>query len=37
MERTVVSFKENKKFADLKGRTLYAIVLENLPQALLSQ
>ena len=37
VERTVVSLKENKKFADLEGDTLYAIVLEKLPQALLSQ
>ncbi|CAH3174876.1 unnamed protein product, partial [Porites lobata] len=37
VERTVVSLKENKKFADLKGGTLCAIVLEKLPQALLSQ
>ena len=29
VERTVVSLKENKKFADLEGETLYAIVLEN--------
>ena len=37
VERTVVSLKENKKFAeDLEGGTLYAIVLEKLPQALLS-
>ena len=36
VERTVVSLKENKKFADLEGDTLYAIVLEKLPQALLS-
>ena len=26
VERTVVSLKENKKFADLEGGTLYAIV-----------
>ena len=37
VERTVVSLKENKKFADPEGGTLYAIVLEKLPQALLSQ
>ena len=37
VERTVVSLKENKKFADLEGGTLYAIVLEKLPQVLLSQ
>ena len=37
LERTVVSLKENKKFADLEGETLYAIVLEKLRQALLSQ
>ena len=37
VERTVVSLKENKKFADLEGGTLYAIVLEKLPQALVSQ
>ena len=36
VERTVVSLKENKKFADLEGGTLYATVLEKLPQALLS-
>ena len=35
VERTVVSLKENKKFADLEGDTSYAIVLEKLPQALL--
>ena len=33
----MVSLRENKKFADLEGGTLYAIVLEKLPQALLSQ
>ena len=37
VERTVVSLKENDKFANLEGGTLYAIVLEKLPQALLSQ
>ena len=37
VERTVVSLKENKKFADLEGGTLYAFVLEKVPQALLSQ
>ena len=37
VERTVVSLKENKKYADLEGRTLYEIVLEKLPQVLLSQ
>ena len=37
MERTVVSLKKNKKFSDLEGGTMYAIVLEKLPQALLSQ
>ena len=37
VERTLVSLKENKKFAELEGDTLYAIVLEKLPQALLSQ
>ena len=37
VERTVVSLKQNKKFADLEGGTLCAIVLEKLPQALLSQ
>ena len=37
VERTVVSLKENKKFADLEGGTLYATALEKLPQALLSQ
>ena len=37
VERTVVSLQENKNFADLEGGTLYAIVLEKLPQALLSQ
>ena len=36
VERTVVSLKENKKFADMEGDTSYAIVLEKLPQALLS-
>ena len=35
VERTAVSLKENKKFADLEGGTLYAIVLGKLPQALL--
>ena len=29
VDRTVVSLKENKKFTDLEGGTLYAIVLEN--------
>ena len=37
VERTVVSLKKNKKFSDLEGGTLYAIVLEKLPQALLNQ
>ena len=37
VERTAVSLKENKKFADLEGGTLYAIVLKKLTQALLSQ
>ena len=37
VERTVVSLKENKKFAGLEGGTLYVIVLEKLPRALLSQ
>ena len=37
VERTVVFLKENKKFADLEVGTLCAIVLEKLPQALLSQ
>ena len=37
VERTVVSLKKNKRFSDLEGGTLYAIVLEKLPQALLSQ
>ena len=36
VERTF-SLKENKKFAELEGDTSYAIVLEKLPQALLSQ
>ena len=36
VERTVVSLKENKKFAALEGGTLCAIVLEKLPQALRS-
>ena len=30
VERTVVSLKENNKFANLEGKTLYAIVLEKL-------
>ena len=30
VERTVVSLKENNKFANLEGETLYAIVLEKL-------
>ena len=37
VERTAVSLKENKTFADLEGGTLYAIVLKKLTQALLSQ
>ena len=37
VERTVVSLKENKKFADLEGGTLNTIVLGKLPHALLSQ
>ena len=37
VERTVVSLKENKKFADLEGGILYATGLEKLPQALLRQ
>ena len=32
-----LNLKENKKFTDLEGGTLYAIMLEKLPQALLSQ
>ena len=35
--KELVSLKENKKFADLEGGTLYAIMLEKLPQVLLSQ
>ena len=30
VERTVVSLKENNKFANLEGETLYTIVLEKL-------
>ena len=37
MERTVVTLKENKQNSDLEGGTLYAIVLEKIPQSLLSQ
>ena len=37
VERTVVSLKENKQISDLEGGTLYAIVLEKLPQPLISQ
>ena len=37
VERTVVSLKENKKYADLEGGTLYETVLEKLPQVLLRQ
>ena len=37
VERTVVTLKENKHTSDLEGRTLYAIVLEKIPQTLLSQ
>ena len=36
VERTVVSLKENKKFAHLEVGTLYAFVLEKAPQALLA-
>ena len=36
VEKTVVSLKENKMFADLEGDTLYGIVLEKCPHALLS-
>ena len=32
-----LNLKENKKFTDLEGGTLYAIMLEKRPQALLSQ
>ena len=34
VDRTVVSLKESKKFADLEGGTLYTIVLEKRLQAL---
>ena len=37
VERTVVTLKENKQNSDLEGGTLYAIVLEKIPQSLLSQ
>ena len=37
VEETVVCLKENKQISDLEGGTLYAIVLEKLPQPLLSQ
>ena len=37
VERMVVSLKENKKFADQEGGTLYAFVLEKASQALPSQ
>ena len=32
-----LNLKENKKFTDMEGGTLYAIMLEKLPQALFSQ
>ena len=35
VERTVVSLKESKKFADLEGGKSYTIVLGKRPQALL--
>ena len=37
VERTVVTLKKNKQNSDLEGETLYAIVLEKIPQSLLSQ
>ena len=37
VERTVVTLKENKQNSDLEGGDLYAIVLEKIPQSLLSQ
>ena len=37
VERTVVTLKENKQNSDLEGGTLNAIVLEKIPQSLLSQ
>ena len=37
VERTVVTLKENKQNSDLEGGTIYAIVLEKIPQSLLSQ
>ncbi|XP_022794110.1 uncharacterized protein LOC111332902 [Stylophora pistillata] len=37
VERTVVTLKESKHTSDLEGGTLYAIVLEKIPQSLLSQ
>lgn len=37
LERTVVTLKENKRESDLKAGTLYGIVLEKVPEMLLSQ
>ena len=37
VEGTVVTLKENKQNSDLEGGTLYAIVMEKIPQSLLSQ
>ncbi|XP_022794997.1 uncharacterized protein LOC111333608 [Stylophora pistillata] len=37
VERRVDTLKENKHTSDLEGGTLYAIVLEKIPQSLLSQ
>ena len=37
LERTVVTLKENKRESDLRAGTLYGIVLEKVPEMLLSQ
>ena len=37
VERTVVTLKENKQNSDLEWGTLYTVVLEKIPQSLLSQ
>ena len=37
LERSVINLQENNRAADLKAGTLYTIILEKLPEKLLSQ
>ena len=37
LERAVINLQENNRAADLEAGTLYTIILEKLPEKLLSQ